>query len=441
MNNFITSQKGIELIKSFEGCYLKAYWDRWGKVYTIGYGHTGKDVFKGLKITHQQAENLLKQDVKRFENYVNNQKYVPLKLNHNQFDALVSFSFNMGQKNLKELVGKNSLSKIANDLLLYKYSGGKILRGLIRRREAEKRLFLNGDISIPNPPPSYSPKNVDNILSTDIGDFILHSNTKLEKTKEEFHFLIGDYNHNDFLDLYCIKNLGGDFPTEVHILDGKNKYKNWLLQTQTPLRGGEADWDFCLGDYNNDGNLDLICITKNKTGTNCTEVHILGGKSNFQDFILQTKTILHETRDNCQFSVGDFNGDGKLDIFYIAKNNTGSHTTEVHVLRGSDEYKSWLLQTKTILHETDDDWEFGVSNYVGKGNKDLYCINKRNENGQCTDVHILNGSNNYQSWSQQTKTKLHMTDENFSFYPVGKQLFVISRLGASDSTECHSLRV
>ena len=119
MNNFITSQKGIELIKSFEGCYLKAYWDRWGKVYTIGYGHTGKDVFKGLKITHQQAENLLKQDVKRFENYVNNQKYVPLKLNQNQFDALVSFSFNMGQKNLKELVGKNSLSKIANDLLLY----------------------------------------------------------------------------------------------------------------------------------------------------------------------------------------------------------------------------------------------------------------------------------------------------------------------------------
>ena len=188
MNNFITSQKGIELIKSFEGCYLKAYWDRWGKVYTIGYGHTGKDVFKGLKITHQQAENLLKQDVKRFENYVNNQKYVPLKLNQNQFDALVSFSFNMGQKNLKELVGKNSLSKIANDLLLYKYSGGKILRGLIRRGEAEKRLFLNGDISLPNPPPSYSPKNVDNILSTNIGDFILHSNTKLEKTKEVSFF-------------------------------------------------------------------------------------------------------------------------------------------------------------------------------------------------------------------------------------------------------------
>ena len=156
---------------------------------------------------------------------------------------------------------------------------------------------------------------------------------------------------------------------------------------------------------------------------------------------MQTKTILHETGDNCQFSVGDFNGDGKLDIFYIAKNNTGSHTTEVHVLRGSDEYKSWLLQTKTILHETNEDWEFGVSNYIGNGNKDLYCINKRNENGQCTDVNILNGSNNYQSWSQQTKTKLHMTDENFSFYPVGKQLFVISRLGASDSTECHSLRV
>ena len=441
MNNFITSQNGIELIKLFEGCYLDAYWDKWGKVYTIGYGHTGKDVYNGLKITAEQAENLLKQDVKRFEKYVNNPSYVPLKLNQNQFDALVSFSFNMGQGNLKQLVGKNSLSKIANDLLLYKYSGGKVLKGLIKRREAEKKLFLTGDISIPKAPPSYPPKKVDNILSTPIGDFILHADTILGKTKEEFHFLIGDYNHNGFLDLYCIKNLGGDFPTEIHILNGQKNNKSWLFQTETPLKGEDADLEFCLGDYNNDGNLDLFCIKKNKTGTNCTEVHILGGKSDFKSFLLHTKTILHETGNNCQFSVGDYNGDGKLDLFYIAKNNTGSHTTEVHILSGSKEYKDWLLQTKTILHETDDDWEFGVSNYVGNGNKDLYCIYKRNEKDQCTEVHILDGSTKYLSWAQQTKTKLHMTDENFSFYPVGKQLFYISRQGASNSTECHSLRV
>ena len=78
---------------------------------------------------------------------------------------------------------------------------------------------------------------------------------------------------------------------------------------------------------------------------------------------------------------------------------------------------------------------------MGKGNKDLYCINKRNENKNCTEVHILNGSSNYQSWAMQTTTKLHETDEYFNFYPIDKQLFIISKRGASDSTEIHALRV
>ena len=83
MNAFTTSQNGINLITSFEGCSTKAYWDKYGKVWTIGYGHTGNDVFKGKIISKQEAENLLKSDVKRFENYVNNPSYVPLKLNQN----------------------------------------------------------------------------------------------------------------------------------------------------------------------------------------------------------------------------------------------------------------------------------------------------------------------------------------------------------------------
>ena len=440
--SFKTSQNGINLIKSFEGCYTKAYWDKWGKVWTIGYGHTGSDVYKGLVITNQQAENLLRQDLQRFENYVNNPKYVPQKINQNQFDALVSFSFNLGQGNLKKLCANRSLSQIADEIPAYNKSKGKVLKGLVRRRQAEKDLFLKQASSlIPYSPEYYPPKVIDPIMNIPIGEFTLHMDTILEKTKQDFVFLVGDYNHNGKNDLYCIKSLGDPDFTEVHILNGANNYKNWLLQTKTPIKNEDADWDFDLGDYNKDGNLDLFCIKKNKTGAHATEVHILSGASNFQSFLKQTGTALHETGNNCKFCVGDYNGDGRPDLFYISKNNNGSHTTEVHILKGSDNYQSFLFQTGTILHETDDDWEFGISNYLGNGKKDLYCINKNNEKENCTEVHILKGNGNYQSWAMQTKTNLHATDEFFSFYPMNKQVYAISMQGASSSTEIHAIRV
>ena len=150
---------------------------------------------------------------------------------------------------------------------------------------------------------------------------------------------------------------------------------------------------------------------------------------------------MHETWDNTKFCVGDYNGDGNQDLFYISKRNNGSKKTEIHILSGGSNFQTWLLHTPTILHETDDNWEFGVSNYSGRGNKDLYCIFKKNDQKSCTDVHVLNGSTNYQSWDMQTSTKLHQTDENFDFYPVGKQLFVISKKGGSGSTEIHALRI
>ena len=222
-------------------------------------------------------------------------------------------------------------------------------------------------------------------------------------------------------------------------MDGANNYKSWLLKIKTPLNEEGADWDFCLGDYNHDGHLDLFCIRKNKTGTNSTEVHVLSGKNNFEIFLLQTGTILHETDNNCKFCVGDYNDDGELDLFYIKKNHTDSHSTEVHILSGNKEYKIIIFQIGTILPETDDNWEFGISNYAGNGNKDLYCINKKNKNGKCTDVSILDGSKNYQSLIILKTTELPITDDNYCFYPIDKKLFVIKKHETINSTECHAL--
>lgn len=131
------SQTGINLIKKYEGCKLVAYKCPAG-VLTIGYGHT-ENVREGQKISQEQAEIYLDEDLKKFEQYVNN---LSLPLNQNQFDALVSFSFNLGPGNLKTLVKNRTVEQIADAILLYNKAAGKELAGLTRRREEEKKLFL-----------------------------------------------------------------------------------------------------------------------------------------------------------------------------------------------------------------------------------------------------------------------------------------------------------
>lgn len=141
MANRKIGQAGLALIKQFEGCRLAAYQCSAG-VWTIGYGHTA-GVHKGMKITQAQAEEYLKHDVAKFEKYVNNPSYVPFtdKLNQNQFDALVSFAFNLGQGNVKKLCTGRTMNQIPSAMQRYCKAAGKTLPGLQRRRKAEAALY------------------------------------------------------------------------------------------------------------------------------------------------------------------------------------------------------------------------------------------------------------------------------------------------------------
>ena len=138
------SDKGVRLICSFEGLELRAYLCPAG-VWTIGIGHT-KDVKKGDVITKEQAIQYFKDDVRPIEDYLN-------KLNicetQGQFDALVSFIFNLGVGNfrkstlLKEIKNKASDDEICAQFRRWVYAGGKKLNGLVRRREAECSLWIS----------------------------------------------------------------------------------------------------------------------------------------------------------------------------------------------------------------------------------------------------------------------------------------------------------
>ena len=150
MANKRIGQAGLALIKQYEGCWLTAYKCSAG-VWTIGYGHTA-GVHSGMTITQAQADAYLQQDTAKFEGYVNNPAYVSIteNLNQNQFDALVSFAFNLGAGNLRKLCKGRTAAQIAQAMTQYCKANGKVLAGLRRRRAAEQALF-NKPVSAATP--------------------------------------------------------------------------------------------------------------------------------------------------------------------------------------------------------------------------------------------------------------------------------------------------
>lgn len=138
------SELGIALIKSFEGCRLVAYKTvNTEKYYTIGWGHYGADVKAGQIISQAEADALFLSDLQRFVKYTNHYTAF-LNLNQNQFDALVSFCYNAGPGKLNTLVSGRMPKEIAEHFADYCKSGGKVLNGLVKRREKEKELFCKG---------------------------------------------------------------------------------------------------------------------------------------------------------------------------------------------------------------------------------------------------------------------------------------------------------
>lgn len=147
-----TSQRGIDLIKSFEGFRAQAYKCLvTEKYYTIGYGHSGPDVRFGQVITQREAEELLKRDIERFEANVN-RYYYDYEFTQNEFDALVSFAYNIGSIDQLTANGTRTKVEIAKKMLLYVNSGGHRIEGLVRRRKMEHDLFLSDSVA---PAPKY----------------------------------------------------------------------------------------------------------------------------------------------------------------------------------------------------------------------------------------------------------------------------------------------
>lgn len=149
----------LALIKQWEGLRLDAYQDVAG-VWTIGYGHTGPEVGAGQRIDEAAAETILRRDLQRFEDAVD--RLVTAALNDNQFGALVSFAFNVGERALEtstllRKLNAGDYDAVPVELVKWNRAGGKVVTGLINRRAAEVGLWAKGSFVSSNTAPVAPP--------------------------------------------------------------------------------------------------------------------------------------------------------------------------------------------------------------------------------------------------------------------------------------------
>lgn len=140
---YTTSKPGLDLIRRSEGCRLEAYRCPAG-VLTIGYGHTGTDVREGQRVSAEEADRLLRDDLSHIERRI--QQLVSAPLTQGQFDALVSFAFNVGvgaleRSTLLRRLNAEDYRGAAVEFGRWTQAGGRELPGLVHRRREERAMF------------------------------------------------------------------------------------------------------------------------------------------------------------------------------------------------------------------------------------------------------------------------------------------------------------
>jgi hypothetical protein len=238
-------------------------------------------------------------------------------------------------------------------------------------------------------------------------NFSIHTATALHPTGLEWAFTICDLDDDLFPDLAAINRNGASGTTEIHVLSGASKFNKFILQTATGLHPTSLDWDFLFTDWDGDGRLDLVAINR-RGGSGKTEVHVLSGASGWKKFIAHIATGLPSTDSNWSFLVADWDRSGHPDL--VAINRQGaSGTTEIHILSGKSNLQDFILHAATGLHLTGTEWRFGAADWESDGRLDLIGINPKGASGT-TEVHILSAASEFKTFILHTDTGLHHTD-------------------------------
>jgi hypothetical protein len=195
--------------------------------------------------------------------------------------------------------------------------------------------------------------------------FIAQNATALGEAGSNWEFEVADWDRDGRPDLVGIlKSNTGSRKTELHVLSAASNFQQFIAQNATGLGESGSNWDFEIADWDQDGRPDLVGILKYNTGSRRTEIHVLSAASNFQQFIAQNATGLGESGDNWDFEMADWDRDGRPDLVGILKYNTGSGKTEVHILSAASNFQQFIVQTATGLHQTGNNFAFAMTTQV-----------------------------------------------------------------------------
>ncbi|MDW3191028.1 MAG: hypothetical protein R8G66_01650 [Cytophagales bacterium] len=228
-------------------------------------------------------------------------------------------------------------------------------------------------------------------------------------------------------DLFCIwKNGTGTHKTEVHQLTASSNYAKAGIQVGTAFDETDEWWDFVIAPDNND----LVGIEKQNTGSGKTEIHILSAKSNYQTFTTHAVSGLDYTDHNWQFAMAP-----NRDLVGIFQKG-GSNKTEVHILSAASDYKDFTLHSATEWPVSGAECDFSID-----GDRNLVICKKWDTGTNSTEVHILTASSNYKDYEIQTGTALPETDCSRTFLAASNLdvYAVFSQATGSKKTEVHML--
>lgn len=224
--------------------------------------------------------------------------------------------------------------------------------------------------------------------------------TLLGQADNTCSFDLTDWNMDGYTDIAVFKKQATSTGfTEIYVLDGKTNYQNFLFQSATAFTYMNLNDHIFLADYNGDKKPDIWYIGHNTTSSNMTEVHILDG-NNPQTFLLQKITglpLLPNTIDD--FCLYDYDGDKRVDLWHIRKQGS-SGKTEIKILKNTGDLNSFNVFFTPIvsaLGSTNANWTFEVADYNRDGVADIVGIDRVGTSGK-VDVHILNGAGNFQNF-------------------------------------------
>ncbi|MBW4623707.1 MAG: VCBS repeat-containing protein [Cyanosarcina radialis HA8281-LM2] len=248
--------------------------------------------------------------------------------------------------------------------------------------------------------------------------FIVQTGTALSETGDNFTFAMADMNGDRRLDLVAVKkSQTGTRRTELHVLSGASNFQQFIVQTGTGLGETGDNFDFTIADADLDGKPDLVGFKKSQTSTGRLQLHVLPGKTNFQTINFNAAFLpLPQVGDNFAFSMADVDGDRRPDLVAIQKKRTGTRKTEIRVLSAASGFQQFIVQTGTVLGETGDNFAFSMTDLDGDRQADLVAIKKNQTGTGRLELHGISASSNFQRFNLQTGTGFgQILDRDFNF--------------------------